>query len=166
MNTPPTQAQLRLIEQTYAAFKDAPRPRIDQITDCGRGSGCGECNDIRDEFAPFAARQLPTELIHKKSDALPLLTPMALRYYLPRFIAFSILPSPRDSFAKDVVLYHLCPKKPHETYFAERFAMFGASERSAIANYLATRRTSEDIDYHIEMIDTLGKIWGPGMPVV
>ena len=162
MNTPPTDAQLRLIEQTYAAFKHAPRPRIDQIT----SHRCWECDGIRDEFAKYAARDVPDALIHGESAATALMTPISIRYYLPRFIAFSILPSPRDSFAKDAVLYNLCPKKPHETYFAERFAMFGASERSAIANYLATRRTSEDSDYHIEMIDTLGKIWGPGTPVV
>jgi hypothetical protein len=160
MNTLPTEAQLRLIEQTYDAFKDAPRPRIDQIT----SHSCWECDELRDLFNQHSVREVPDALIQYESAGLGLMTPIAFRYYLPRYIAFSILPDPRDSFAIDTVLYSLGPEKPEEPYWLERLSVFSRDERRAIANYIATRRTWDDSEtIHLDRAE---KIWGPGIPVV
>jgi hypothetical protein len=108
-------------------------------------------------------REVPDDVVHSL-NALGLFGPMALRYYLPRYIAFSVLPTPYDSFSIDAVLYCLGPENPDEPYWVERFSAFVEDERRAIANYIATRRMWEDnetID-----LDNAEKIWDPGMAVV
>ena len=162
MNTPPTKAQLRLIEQTYAAFKDAPRPRVDQIAD----HHCWECDELREAFNKYSVREVPDALIQYESSGLGFMTPVASRYYLPRYIAFSVVPTSFDSDSIDTVLYYLSSEKAQEPKYAERYAAFNPAERQAIANYIATRRTWPDNEIESEHLDCAEKIWGPGTPVV
>jgi hypothetical protein len=138
-----------LIESTYAAFSEAPRPEFDQIT----GHRCRECDAVRDEFAKYQVRELPDAIVDYERGALPLLTPMALRYFLPRYI---------DSSAIDYVLYHLSAEHPHEPYWAERYAVFSDQERAAIANYIAERCTWPEAWVEAEHLERAKRIWGPG----
>jgi hypothetical protein len=163
---PPTPAQLRLIEQTYAAFSRAPRPSINQMT----SHRCGECDGIRDEFAKYRARDVPSHSINNNTAVLSLITPMALRYYMPRFVEYSIVPTFADSVIIDSLLYQLGPEKTHEPYWAERLSIFAEVERAAVANYIATRKTwpdgGYDGGYHDQFFDRAEIIWGVGKVVV
>ena len=163
---PPTEAQLRLIEQTYAAFAEAPRPGRDEIT----SHRCSECDGIRDQFAKYSVRDVPKELIGFENAALPLMTPKALRYFMPRFVDFSIRPDFDDSVVIDFLLYHLGPEKMREPYWVARFGEFSDRERRAVADYIASRKTwpggGYDGGYHDQFFDRAEQIWGVGTPVV
>jgi hypothetical protein len=137
---------------------------MDQITSCR----CPECFDIRDAFAHFAVRDVPSDLVDERNAAMSLMAPIAWRYFLPRFIEFSIVPTFADSFVIDVVLYQLGPENPEEPYWAERHVMFNDAERRVVANYIATRKTWPDEyngGFHDQFFDRAEIIWGTGVIV-
>lgn len=158
----PTPAQTRLIELIYSAFAEAPRPARDEITSCC----CWECEGIREEFVNYAAREVPDDLVHFENAAGSLMTQTAFRYFLPRLLEFSILPSPRDSVTVENVLYRLSPEDPMNPWFRERYELFSQVERSAIADYVATRRTWPGAWVEAEHLERAERAWGMGTPVV
>jgi hypothetical protein len=73
------------IRRLYIAFAEAPRPSEMQITP----HRCGECDEVTARLARHESTEVPVEDMHWLGDSLPLLSPKAFRYYLPRFIAVS-----------------------------------------------------------------------------
>ena len=72
---------------------------------------------------------------------LPLLGAKALRYYLPRFIEFSLTHA-NTSGAYDYLRIHLCNVGSSEAWWLERLAVFTPPEKQAVAAYLETGRVS------------------------
>ena len=164
-NQLPADAWTRLIEHIYAAFVQAPRPRAGGIAGCSR-TGCDECRELDETLSPFRARDVPDTQLRMNTSAVPLLRPMAFRYYLPRYLEFSSVHRASDCFLVDSVLYSLSTNKPDEPYWVVRYSVFIPPERRAISDYIATRRTWPDTEFHIEQCDRAGAIWGMGTPVV
>jgi hypothetical protein len=90
-------------------------------------------------------------------DSLPLLNPMALRYYLPRYLEFSI--THQSSTACEFVLYHLAAENPEEEYWKERYTVFSPSEREAIVQYFQHRSTWPDADIDKEWLQRGLAFW-------
>jgi hypothetical protein len=155
-------AEQRLVEHIYAAFAHAPRPLLDEIV----SHNCSECFDIRDQFAKYSVRDVPDDVIDEYNAGLTLMAPIAFRYFLPRYMAFSIVPVPEDSFSADVVLYQLSAPSPDEDYWVSRYTPLMFEERRAIADYIATRWTWPDAEYELEHLDQAERIWGSGTPFV
>jgi hypothetical protein len=150
---PLTNTELALLESTYAAFSKAPRPTPDDITP----HRCSECDDIRNRLSQYSVRDVPDEEMVWLVEAMPLLSPRALRYFLPRFVEFSL--THPDSIARDNVLYHLSAEHPNEPYWVERYAVFSSEERHAIANYLALRYTWPDAEFEKEHLERAMGLW-------
>jgi hypothetical protein len=60
------------------AFASVPRPAVEDIAP----HRCDECDELRDAFAPYAAEELPIEVLNRHVFDLPLLSSMAKHYYL------------------------------------------------------------------------------------
>lgn len=121
-----------LVELLYAAFAEASRPTLDDITP----HRCYECDEVRDGLAPYAARTVPDEEV--RADSLPLLSPTALRHYLPRYIEFGF--THRDSILSEFLIYNLCAENLEE----RRYAAFSIAERQALHRYLKHRYDTTD----------------------
>jgi hypothetical protein len=111
-------------------------------------TGCSECDSVAARLSPHEVRDVPAEEMRWLADSLPLLSPRALRYFLPRYLEFT-LTNP-ESIARDNVLYHLSAEDPSEDYWVERYRVFTQPERFAIAEYLRYRQTWPDATWEAE----------------
>ena len=118
-----------MIDEIYSAFSKAPRPDICDIT----SHRCHECNRIRVDFADFNNRQVPDSVIKYHSDALPLFSASALRYYLPRYMEYSLLNE--GSNAAESVFFELCPS-PINDWHLQRIESFTNTEKELVTRYL------------------------------
>ena len=109
---------------------------------------------------------MPDVQLRTNTDAIPLLSPIAFRYYLPRYVEFSIVHKNTNSHLVDSVLYSLSKDKPSEPYWVARYSVFTPPERRAISDYIATRRTWPDTEFYIKYFDLADAIWGTGTAVV
>jgi hypothetical protein len=142
-----------LIERIYAAFSAAPRPDADEITP----HRCWECDEVRDRLNRYQVREVPIDDMEWIGDCLPLLSPKALRYYLPRYLEYSI--THQSSNARDFVLFHLSAEDPSQEYWSERYAAFSAPEQEAILHYLRYRATSPDAEFDQEALQRALEYW-------
>jgi hypothetical protein len=133
------------IEKMYSAFSNAEKPAIDEMTP----HRCIECDEVRDQIHTFDKREVPDHLLHYHGDALPLLSPKALRYYFPRYIEFGLLNQDENAF--DNCLYHLAPKETDD-YWRERVSIFSSEEKKSLRTYLLMRRDMEDAEFDEEYI--------------
>lgn len=130
-----------LIEQIYAAFAFAPRPEADEITP----HRCPECDEVRDRLAACMPRSISAGHMEWLGDSLPLLSPKALRYFLPRYLEFSL--THRDSNACELVLYHLAAEHPEGEYWIERYFQFSQPEREVLVEYLQHRANWPEFEF-------------------
>ncbi len=65
-----------------SAFASVPRPTVENIAP----HRCDECDELRDAFAPYAAEELPIEVLRKHVFDLPLLSSAAKHYYLQAWL--------------------------------------------------------------------------------
>lgn len=142
-----------LIPRIYATFSAAPRPVRDEIAP----HRCGECDEVRDRLARYESRCVPISEMEWLADSLPLLGPTALRYYLPRYLEFSI--THRSSVVCELVLYHLADEHPNEDYWRARYGVFSAAERDVILEYLRYRSTWPDSEWEREWLERGIKFW-------
>jgi hypothetical protein len=141
------------IRALYGAFAAAPKPARDVITP----HRCGECDEVASRLAPHEARSVPDEDTFWLGDSLPLLGPEAFRYYLPRFIEFSVT-QPHSSLAT-LILYSFVPSPTLDIGSQDRFALFTHDERQAILAYLRHRVGLPDAEFERDDIDAAMAYW-------
>lgn len=122
----------------YAAFKSAPKPNRDVITP----HRCPECDDIAGRLAPHEAAHVPDAEMHHLGQSLTFLGPEAFRYYLPRFIEFSM--AYPDSDAARYIVYNLAPAADLDVGSRNRFLYFSTDERKALRKYIEYLASSQD----------------------
>lgn len=122
----------------YAAFGSAPKPNRDVITP----HRCPECDDTTARLAPYDAAHVPDTDMHRLGQCLTLLGPEAFRYYLPRFIEFSM--AHPDSDAARYIVYNLAPAADLDIGPRNRFLYFTADERKALHKYIEYLAAFED----------------------
>jgi hypothetical protein len=121
------------IERLYKAFAEAPRPTASELTP----HRCGECDEVAARLSAHYARDVPYDDMLWLGDSLPLLSPKAFRYYLPRFIEFC-LATPNSSLAA-VINYNLAPSGDLDVGERNRFFQFSEAERRAVLEFVQYR---------------------------
>ena len=130
----------QFIDALYAWFSAAPRPSAEEVT----SHRCLQCDEICDELSRCTARSVPDDFFRGHADSLPLLTPTALRYFLPRYLEFSI--RNQDSDLSDLILYSLSGCSSDQGFWLPRFQTFAHAERRAVAEFLKLRQMWADRD--------------------
>jgi hypothetical protein len=90
-------------------------------------------------------------------DSLPLLSPKAFRYYLPRFIAFCLEHS--DSSADAVINYNLAPSGSLDDGERDRFVYFSPAERRVVAEFVEHRSQMEGAEFDRVYLDQARAYW-------
>ena len=126
------------VQSFIEAFKEAPRPAREEITN----HRCCECDRIRDDFAQYSVTDVPESVIEYHQDSIPLLSPKAFRYFLPRYVQVSC--ENRESDVTDMLLFNLSPDDPDSEFWSCRCDDFTESEKQAIINYLTYRKSWPD----------------------
>jgi hypothetical protein len=140
-------------ESFAEAFSGAPRPAPDMIV----SHQCCECERLRDDFAKYTAADMPDEVIDYHSDSITLLTPMAFRYYLPRYVRLTC--ENAETNAIDFLLFNLCPDNPDSAFWSGRCDGFTRTECEAVISYLEYRRTWPDAEFDLELIEPGVAFW-------
>lgn len=140
------------IEKMYMVFSEVDKPGLDEMTP----HRCIECNEIRDQLHAYDKRDVPNKLLIYHGDALPLLSPKALRYYFPRYIEFGLLHQEYNAF--DSCLYQLA-LDTIDDYAKARMAVFTSNEKAIFREYLELRRSMEDAEFDEEYIVKGLAIW-------
>jgi hypothetical protein len=141
------------IERLYQAFADAPRPDRDEITP----HRCDECDEVSARFSRHPARDVPHDDMLWLGDSMPLLSPKAFRYYLPRFIEFCLV-TPQSS-ADAMINYNLAPSGV-DLGERNRFAQFSDAERRAVHEFVEYRAALPDYEFDQEYLEDARKFWG------
>ena len=141
------------IDTVYVAFDAAPRPAADEIT----SHRCCECDRVRDDLARFRARDVPDDVLSYHGDSIPLLTPKAFRYFLPRYIQFTC-DHPGEN-ATEILLFNLSPEVPSSEFWSGRCDDFSDPERESILRYLAYRKTWRDAYLDAGEIERAIRFW-------
>ena len=136
-----------------AAFADAPRPAREEIA----LHRCGECERVRSDFSGYAVADVPDEVMIYHSDSIPLLSPAAYRYYLPRYVRLTC--ERPDTNATDFLLFNLCPDDPGSEFWSGRCDAFTRRECEAIVSYLRHRQTWPDADADSEWLEPAIEFW-------
>ncbi len=134
------------------AFKDAPRPSINEITQ----HECWECDRVRDDFARHRWDEVPKDTIEYHRDSLALFSPAALRYFLGSYLLYSV--NHPDSEVTDYIIYHLSPSDDND-YRRQRFSVFSGTERSAICTYLSFLETLDCCAIELTNIRVGKRLW-------
>ena len=117
-----------------SAFASAPRPASSAITD----HRCPECDTVASLLAPHTAADVPEEVLDYLGDSLPLLSPVALRYYLPAYLNRALASGGFRWI--DFLIYHLSPSRSdfaeRGEYWRERLAVFSQHERAAVLGFV------------------------------
>lgn len=131
------------VERLYGAFSNAPRPAQEEIT----SHRCGECDEVATRLAPHQSRTVPDEDMYWLGDSLPLLSPKAFRYFIPRFVEFCL--KHPDGSLDGVIDYNLGPYEDS----SEKLGIFTASERYALLEFVQFRLDSSDAHYDKQYLE-------------
>src|SRR5262245_16152441 len=100
--------RIRLAEQIERAFGDVTYPGDDRIVQNPHDL---ESVRLRDEFKGKHWTTLPLRTLLKYSSSLPLLTPEAVRFYLPAFLHVSVVrPDEVDVIPENIISYLTPPE--------------------------------------------------------
>jgi len=141
------------VQSFIDAFGGAPRPDIGEIT----GHRCCECNRVRDDFSQFSVADVPESVIEFHQDSIPLLTPKAFRYYLPRYVQVSC--ENLESDVSDMLLFSLSPDDPESEFWSQRCDEFTETEKQAIVEYLTYRKSWSDASVDSQWIEPGIEYW-------
>lgn len=145
-----------LIRKIYEAFSLAPPPDESEIT----SHDCCECNEIRSELTQYMRQKIPDSYFKTHSQLVPLLSPKAFRYFLPRIMEFTIQEKLSD--LSEFLLYHLGSDEiegEYRDYWKERISVFSENEKSIIRAYLKYRRKWDEAKFDEEFIARGLEIW-------
>ncbi len=76
-----------LLLRIQEAFASVPRPSEHEIAP----HRCQECDELRNDLAPYDANAVPLEILRKHVWDLPLLSAEAKQYFLPAWLSASVL---------------------------------------------------------------------------
>ena len=141
------------IPRLYRAFTAAPRPREDEITP----HRCCECDEVTKRLAPHEAARVPDEDMAWLGDTLPLLGPVAFRFYYPRFIEYCL--SEPESMLDAVINYGLAPYGDLDTAERNRFAKFTPSEARVVLEFVEHRAAMPDSEFDRAYLDKAWEFW-------
>jgi len=144
---------IEFIERMYLTFDDARQPKVEEIT----LHRCIECDDIRDSFKSYSARNVPGSKVEWLASSLCFLSPVAFRHYLPRCIEFSIQNSSSPSY--DNIVGFLAIQNSTDSYWKERINQFSKKEKVIVAEYLDLLRARKNLAVDKDELATAIQVW-------
>jgi len=151
--TTPKLDKKELLAWIAEAFADVDRPGKDEIT----AHECGECDEVREDFARYSRETIPQERLEYHASALPLLTAKAVHYFLPAYMAYSA--THLESGVTEYTLYHLAPSDWSAPFWVERFCVFNNKQRTTICQYLRFLENRRECRFLEESIQLAQVIW-------
>lgn len=145
--------EIQFVGQMYVAFRDARQPSVSEIT----LHRCIECDDIRDSLVPYSMRNVPDEKIEWLTSSLCFLSPIALRYYLPRCIEFDI--SNPNSCVGDSIIAFFSAQNVSDPNWVQRYNEFTENERKVVAEYLRILQARNDFNIDEAEMKIALEIW-------
>lgn len=127
-------------QRAYRAFKFAERP-------IGKGIApheCIECDDIAKSFGAFDVQSVPDSMCEWLARSLPLLSPAATCYYLPRLIEFGSL-NPQSNVNSDVVSFMSDTRDGNYSQYALK-PEYSDAARASLVEYFEFLRGLNDPD--------------------
>ena len=101
--------------------------------------------------------EIPDTEMRHLGQSLTFLGPEAFRYYLPRFIQFSM--AHPDSDAARYILYNLAPAADLDVSPRNRFAYFSPDELKALRKYIEYLADLEDPYMDKEAVEEALQFW-------
>lgn len=147
-----------LIQVISKAFAGVERPGKEQIT----RHECGECDEVREDFARFSREAIPQNRLEYHASALPLLTTKALQYLLPAYLIHSL--NNLESGVTEYAIFHLSPPDWGTPFWVERFSVFNSGQKAAICQYLRFLENRRECRFLEESIQQAQVIWCPHSP--
>jgi hypothetical protein len=141
------------IARLYQAFASAPRPAQGEVTP----HRCDECDEVSARLSRHAARHVPHEDMLWLGDSMPLLSPKAFRYYLPRFIEFCLVAP--ESSAEALINYNLAPSGDLDVGERNRFAHFADAERRVVLEFVEYRVALPDSEFDRKYLEDARAFW-------
>jgi hypothetical protein len=118
------------------AFSSVPKPPDGHSIAPHR---CPECDELALHFLPYDQASLPKEVVQEHYDSLPLLSPEALRHYLPAYLIFAL--DHPGSDVTEFTIYQLTPLSSDDAdtteYHHARLNGFSLEQRLAIHAFFA-----------------------------
>ena len=133
------------------AFPDAPAPS-DRITP----HDCAECDDIARDLTDKTPRDIPGQVLQRRYDSLPLLSPAAWRYLLPAYLDYAAS-NPESELATMLIINLDCESSwgGEEAGTVPRCFLLSTTERAAVASCLAGFRSKWDEPEDAEQRDQI-----------
>lgn len=139
-----TSAVTLLIQEAFAAVA---RPAIEDIAP----HRCEECDELRDELAPFEVGNIPPSVLRKHVWDLPLLSDSAKHYYLPAWLNAGLAEDDWDF--KDAVFQALKSDhrwEPQEGYTTAQWqAVLAWLDCVRQSDDQVTQETAEEVRCHV-----------------
>ena len=129
-----------------AAFSDANLPAEDEIAP----HQCPECSEIRHDFGGARANEISDEVLARRADSLPLLTPKAWRYYLPAYLDYAARNI--DSDLGRYLLINLDMEANATHGFEPQISALSVTEKRTVLAFLDTYGGYDDEDFDEPMI--------------
>ena len=145
-------------ESIASAFKDVPYPG----DDCIALHECSECRQIRDDLRGQSSQVLADDILERRFDSLPLLSPVAFHFFASAYMLYSL--SHPDSEVAFFTFQGL-GTAGRDGFYLERFRMFSRQQREATIAFLEQFKTHEiegddqDNREYQDKLDAAIKIW-------
>ena len=148
----------RTVEIIERAFSSVARPlNVRSIAP----HDCPECDELAADLLPYSFREIPADRLEAHFADLPLLGPLGLHYYLPAFLVYGLEHSDRNVLEYAVI--HLTPSKgkinASPEYFGNRFGLFDAAQKVAIATFFAEVRDRQLYTPYEGELDRAAELW-------
>jgi hypothetical protein len=112
---------------------------------------------VTERLAPHEAAHVPDDDMCWLGDSMPLLGPVAFRYYLPKFIECCLTGPPSTLDA--VIHYSLAPSGDLDVGARNRFAAFTPAEARVVLEFVEHRAADEGADPDRAYLDEAWEFW-------
>ncbi len=139
--------------RVYRAFQDVERPTGKEIAP----HKCAECDDIADRLDSFKASEVPDSLCEWIARSMPLLSPIASLYFLPRLIEFGA--NNPGSQLNDDLLSFMSDTRDGNYGSCDGELMYSHSQREILIEYFELLRGLKRPDLDESDIDKAVSFW-------
>jgi hypothetical protein len=143
----------QLHHRVYLAFQKVARPTGKEIAP----HKCAECDDIAERLGSFKATEVPDSLCEWIARSMPLLSPLASLYFLPRLIEFGTI-NPGSQLNFDLLSFMADTRDGnYGSYNGE--LMYSHSQREILIEYFEFLRGLKSTDLNEVDIDKAVSFW-------
>ncbi|HTX20740.1 MAG TPA: DUF6714 family protein [Candidatus Aquilonibacter sp.] len=145
-------------ESIDSAFEKVPYPG----DDCIALHECPECREIREDFRGKPSQLLADDILERRCQSLPLLSPSAFRYFVPAYMHYSLAhPDSEVAF----FTFQGLGIAGFDAFDLERFRLFSRQQKEAVITFLEFFKSHEiegddqDNREYQDNLDAVIKAW-------